>query len=550
MKQEEILQHIENLPDDVVEHLARQTTFSVPWQHDTGEGAYKDPDGATSSLFRQDKDDSKHTRAILQARCWKKAQESPHSNTAIRGLAGRLAGRGFQVSCDIPEIQKEIEDTEDDPRNRLWLYYYKYALRAEVEGELFLCLTCHNNGFIETDFVDPVRIDGLSDSSGIIFHPTKTNMPLIYNIKSPEINDSGYTKVILDEQIPSIFIARYPDLLKVAAKSIDYNEALLKKSRSKAKKFSTTGGFRRFIISWDKGWITRRNIGHLRTILQWLEMYEDLKKWEADYKKSASSFVWNYQMEDMKAFRLWMSMSDEEREKTGIAAKKTPGATMISPPGFKLSAVYPNLPTLSDEDKDILRMISAGLGEPDHIMTGAAQGPFASVKASGGPFAERNEDERDSWEKFIRHDFWGSIFFLKHKIAGFRDKFSREICVGFKNQEPVFKKVSRRPETLLEINFPVSEVSELDKKARAMLGTKHAAITDALGIPHSAAAGRLGFGNYRQLRLEYETEKKIYPQLPLQLDPEAEQEAHQAEPSKETKEAEAKKKADISRAAK
>ena len=171
-------------------------------------------------------------------------------------------------------------------------------------------------------------------------------------------------------------------------------------------------------------------------------------------------------------------------------------------------------------------------------MTGAAQGPFASVKASRGPFSERIEDEKDSWEQFLRHDFWGGIFFLKNKIADMPEFFSSKECVGFdNNQKPLFKKRRKRPEKWLEITFPVSEIGDVEGRARAYLGVKHAAVTDTLGLPKEEVAKRMGFGNYRQLRLNYETEKEKYPELPMTLDAESIQEKTEAEPprGKDTK---------------
>ena len=44
---------------------------------------------------------------------------------------------------------------------------------------------------------------------------------------------------------------------------------------------------------------------------------------------------------------------------------------------------------------------------------------------------------------------------------------------------------------------------------------------------------KMGFGNFRRLRLRYETEKKMYPELPLAMDAESIQEQLQAEPARD-----------------
>jgi len=528
MNDAEIREYIDGIPDEVVSRF----TFSVPWQYDPDEGGYKDPDGFTR-YSSDDKNEDELTRDVLQEQIWQKAQQTPHCNTAIRGLAGRLAGRSFEVSSEIIKIQDVIDEITDDHRNRLFSNNYKYALRGELEGELYLCLTCHPDSFIEVDFIDPGRIEGFQDGTGIIWHPNKANMPLIYNVKaSSDTTDQNK----FDQQIPSINIARYPDLLEIAAKTSGFDRSLLAKSQQWGRRFINLRRFNQFVVAWDKSWVTRRNIGHLRTVLRWSNLYENLKLWEADYKKSASAYLWVFKITDAKAFKLWLGMSDEDKRKTMMTAKKTPGASLVLPPGIDFDVKYPQLPKISDEDRDILRLITAGTGEPEDIMTGAAQGPFASVKASRGPFSERTEDEKESWEQFLRHDLWGGIFFLKNKIAGMPEFFSGKECVGFnEDQKPIFRKRKKRPEKWLEITFPVSEIGDVESRARAFLGVKHAAITDTLGIAKSEVAKRLGFGNYRQQRLNYETEKERYPELPMTLDAESIQESTEAEPPRKPK---------------
>jgi hypothetical protein len=60
-----------------------------------------------------------------------------------------------------------------------------------------------------------------------------------------------------------------------------------------------------------------------------LNYYENLKKYEIDHKKSAGAYLWIVTMEDPRAFRAWLALTDEQKRKTGIAAKKTPGSTLV-----------------------------------------------------------------------------------------------------------------------------------------------------------------------------------------------------------------------------
>jgi len=516
MENSEITQYIANIPDDVLTHIA----MSSPWQYDPDTNAYRDPDGITG-LGTSDKDDSSLSRAVLQENCWLKAQRNPHINTTVKRFAGRLTGHGFEITSDIQQIASAVKEIEYDQRNRLYTYYYKWVIRAMIEGELFLCLTCHKDGSIEVDFIDPVCVQGTFDDTGILFHPTKTTMPLLYNIKYDSTNTD---EKLYDEQIPSIFMAMYPDeLWSVARKCHGYSETLLDNSRDGS--FKKLGGFKRFIVSWDRSWLTKRNVGHIRAILEWVNLYENLKKWEADYKKACSAYVWAFEMEDKAAFRLWLQMSDADRKKTGMAAKKVPGASLIIPPGIKSKVLNPTLPSISDEDRDILMMINAGLDAPEDETTGESRGTFASVKASRPPMVEKTSDEVEYWHKFLRYDLWGNIFFLKEKISSFKNSYFVNEVVGFDDKKkPIKKRIKKSAADLLLITSPISEIGDLESKVKALFGVKHASLKDIAGLPIEELVKRIGFNNYRKLRLDAETEKLNYPELLSVLEAESFQE--------------------------
>jgi len=482
--------------------------FSMPWQINETESSSGDPDFAGRNNVK-----IALTREQLQQECWAKFNENPQVGTAVKGQAGRLTGFGFETSSEIQEIQDIVEEVELDPRNRLYSFWTKYVVRSIIEGELFLLLSCHDDGFIEIDFIDPSNVTGGADD-GIVYHPNKVTMPLFYYIKQENPNNTAANPTL----IPSIFLGRYPELIKDARKVSGFIESAADESKSSKSQFKNLGGFKRFIISWDKGFITKRNVSYLRTILEWLNHYENLKKYEIDHKKSAGSYLWIVTMEDPKTFRTWLSLSDSERAKTGIMAKKTPGGTIVLPPGMKVECQNPSLPTITDTDTDIFHMITAGLNEPEDVTSGQSKGTFASVKASRGPMSDRIADEVNAFEKFLRYDFWGSVFFLKSIISKFPTKFSQRRAIDFKAQKPIFKDIDKRPEMLLEISFPTSQMNDTEAVARAFLGVKHGSTFETLGVPNAAIAQKLGFNNYKRLRLQQETEKDQYPELALSVD--------------------------------
>lgn len=496
----DVSSEITNLSDEAVQRIQ----FSAPWSFGN-ENQQTDEDGFAIGVATI----TKVNRKRLQALCLEKFESNPQVNTSIRGIAGRLCGFGFDYSSDIMEIDDVLQDLTYDQRNRLYHFFPKYVASSYILGELFLLLTVHNDGFIEIDFIDPSAITGGSDvSDGVISHPSKPTMPLIYCI------DNGKEKF----QVPSVYAARYPELLKKLGTKEGKSEVQLDFSRNKDPKFRKMGGFNRFIVSWDRGLVTKRSTGHLKTVLEWLNIYEDLKKYEIEHKKSCGAYVWLCEFQDIRSYKLWLSLTDEEKKKTGIMAKKTPGGTLVLPPGMKFTASQPNLPKISDSDTDIMHMITSGLNEPEDVSTGQAKGTFASVKASRGPMSDRIADEIEHFRKFLTYDFWGSLFYLKSQVTDFPETFKVREAVAFKNKKPVFKERDKRPEFLIEITFPSSEDIDYEGRARAFLGTKHGSTYATLGVSHKEIARKMGIHNYRKLRLETATEDENYPELMIETD--------------------------------
>lgn len=533
------LDNIDSVKDRLLEMSDDElsaTQFAMPWQFDSSPAEVVDPDGFDKSPSSK----RKKTRVELQTECWNKAIENPQINTNVRGTTGRMTGFGFSVSSYIFQIQEVIDEIELDFRNRLYLYYGKFVARAIIEGELFLMFTVHENGFVEVDFIDPTSVKGTEgDGDGIIIHPLKTTVPLFYRI------DNGNGAML----VPSIFVARAPEMATLAKTNKLYTEADLKESRDTGRKYKQLGGFKRFIVAWDRSFITVRNVSHLRTSIKWLNYYENLKEYEIDHKKSSGAYLWVVKITDPKIFRLWLSLTDEQRRKTGIGAKKIPGSTLVLPFGMEIEAKNPQLPKISDSDTDILDMVVSGLNESSGVTMGTSKSSYSSEKAGRGPMSDRISDEIALFDSFLRYDFWGSIFFLRTTVdPKFPKTFGVNEVVDFKKKkvkepnpvtgeevekdehEPIFKTIQYAPERLIEVCYPSSEIVEVESRARAYLGVKHGSTYDVLGIPNAEIAKKLGFGNYHKLRLRHATEKERYPELIQNVDQESFQEKTQTEP--------------------
>ncbi len=513
---------IADLPDEVVQHLSFALDNSISGETIADKKPSVDADGFPLLAGLTDY----ASFYTLQQECWSKFVRNPQINSHVRDYTGNLTGFGFDTSSHVVEINDVIEMISEDPRNNLITNMTKYVARAEIEGELFLPLTLHRDGFVEIDFADPSSLRGCGDkNSGIIFHPKKPTMPLLYLFEtSPTLGSKTSGTEI--HGIPSIYLAYYPKLWSLVSghKSLKGKKVVYPKESGKP--YTGLGGFKSFVVSWDKGYLTPRNVSHIRTTIEWLNYYEDLKKYEIDHKKSSGAYLWIITFEDIKAFRVWLAMSEAEKASCGLMEAKTPGGTLLVPPGTKVHCENPQLASISGTDTDILRMVVSGLNRPEDMVTGVSSGnTFAGIKATRGPQADRTRDEIAYFDRFLLFEFWRAIFFLHSKATGFPELFRREEVIGFdKKKEPLTRWVKRPPHKLISITFPSSEISDAESTSKALLGVKHGAVTDTLGIPKEVVARRLGFGGYRRLRCLAAEEAMELPELIATEDDESVQE--------------------------
>ena len=144
------MEHVTSALSKLTDDELMSIQLSMPWQQDAvSENPEKDADGFFT--VGVDTVDTPEMREKLQRVCWNKFNQNPFVGTAVRGQVGRLTGLGFDISSEIAEIQEAVQETELDPRNRLYSYWTKYVGRSIIEGELFLLLTVHDNSFIEDE---------------------------------------------------------------------------------------------------------------------------------------------------------------------------------------------------------------------------------------------------------------------------------------------------------------------------------------------------------------------------------------------------------------
>jgi hypothetical protein len=105
-------------------------------------------------------------------------------------------------------------------------------------------------------------------------------------------------------------------------------------------------------------------------------------------------------------------------------------------------------------------------------------------------------------------------------------------AVGFKDKKPTFRKIPYKPEQLIEVSYPTSDVLDLEARARGLLGVKHGPIAEQLGVSNKWVAERVGVGNYGKARLDKATEEDKYPELVYEQGVDAESLQEKAEGEK------------------
>ena len=472
----------------------------------------KDPDGAPmdeENLFHiltgGIAADSNIGTSELRAACWEQYHNSPFVKTAVDDNAGAIAGEGFELSSPIIEIDDILFKMHEDFRNKLYHRWKTYIRHRSVTGEMYLIFTVHEDSekFIEVDYVSSEKICGSGFEDGIIYHPDKTLMPLIYSI---EQENGTYI------QIPSINIAYAPNLLKIAKKSDHYNKKELKGSKSGNP--DKLGGFKRFIVSWEGSLLTRRSSSYYRTVIIWSNLYTLLKMIEIDHKRAMATFAWIAQPADMEAWTLWCNLTEKQQKDSGLTGPKPPGSTLVSLPGWSVDCKSPQLPSIDGGDSDIQEFMVAGLNTPSDVVTGSSKGTYASVKESRGPWGDRIVSAQQDFRNFLTYDFGKAVLFIHQEVFGLKKVYMKKKAVGFdKKKKPIMKNRPQRINELITVTLPVFSSSGYGELVKALCGVKHNGLNQGLGIALETIAKKLGFANYEQMRLQAETENFHYPKL-------------------------------------
>ena len=344
-----IRERIMEIPDEKLVELSFSGVFSDGFNRSNEYPV--DPDGFP--ILGSTLNDLLENITDLQKECWRQFNINPQINSSILDNGSSVCGKGFKITSSEQDIKDFLKEILFDSRNRLYANFEKFHVRSDIEGELFLCATLHEDGFVEVDFMSPAAL------KDIYFHPSKESFPLLYEFTVSEKKNGSLCKV--DRQYPSIYVSEFASVCKEMESLEEYDSSKIFRKKVKRGIWKKTNGYQSFIISWDRGLFTKRNVSSMRTTIEWANHYENLKRYEIDHKKSSGAYLWTFTFDDAKSFKNWLALPPDERKRTGVYQKKTPGGSLILPPGMKVDVKNPNLPKISDTDTDILHMITSGL---------------------------------------------------------------------------------------------------------------------------------------------------------------------------------------------
>lgn len=450
----------------------------------------------------------------LQTLSENKFKTSGPLNRAINLKSDLVASSGFSVYSTVKEINEYIRLIFNHHRNKLYQRVNGWMNRIQTT-ELFILIVLDDTGFPFIRVLEPQNIGQGTTSKGIITDPDDVPTTLFYehyvNGEKELIPDAWY---ILDQEG---FMESFKNLQK-SDKKIDEKDI---KDITKAKgKFK----YRRFVYHWKNlsGMPEYlRDTSAVTTALEWLNLYENMQKWRADYIKALASYAYFFEWNDSPAGRidamLWAKMPAEDKAKHPLMQPLTPGSRLILPRGLKGKAVNPQLGSLTNTNQDIFLYAGAGVGIPSDIFTGNLDGStYAAIKSTRPVFTIEIENLQYKFMLFLREllricfaakiTYGGSFESLGKEKFKLMDAYDKAWDVKRdKNNKPVLdadgnmsiEYIKVEPVEMVGFNFPdVKITTEPQAVANSLMGSKHTGLV-GLGIsPERAVREYFGIDDF------------------------------------------------------
>lgn len=465
--------------------------------------------------------------------CWEKYWYSSHVRMGMDTLVDWTCGAGFEVFSDNYEINEFLFDLFYSRRNKLWDGVCEWMLNMVVGGELFLLIILDEKGDIRVRVLEDASIVGGPDGTGVIVDPDDPTQNLFYFIKyGTNYLTRRIKDIAIDEIIPDVNILYNPALLKQAEGIMGFDLAKTEKSKAPVakRKFIDFGGYYRFILPWKNLQGVKnlvRSTSPLGSIMEALNMYYDGIKWLLDYVKACTSYTNIMQFADTPAGAIaaatWKKATKAEKDATGLTKVKHPGATLFMLPGMSYKTEAPQLPTMSGNLKDLINMVSAGIGIPVDISQGdTAQSTFSSVKMTRNPLVIKTENLQAKKANFMKYEFCRLACHIKAVMSSsFHYQYTIEEVVDFVEGKPVFKKVKRDAYRLVKVALPDISLYDDPNKANLWFGSKHAGAYGHLGLSQEDVAKKFSIDDLDRQRRKAALEQRRYGAQSTALDMES-----------------------------
>ncbi len=176
---------------------------------------------------------------------------------------------------------------------------------------------------MEVDFMSP------SSLKDVYLPPFKQTLPLLYEFNV--VSDANNPEISSTKQIPSIYVSEFKGLAEEMEKLSAFDKTKILRKKSKSGIWKKTNGYQSFIIAWDKGLFTKRNVSSMRTTIEWANHYENLKRYEIDHK-SLLDLIFGFSLLRMQnRLRLGFLCRLKTELKLVFIRRKLPADLLFSP---------------------------------------------------------------------------------------------------------------------------------------------------------------------------------------------------------------------------
>ncbi len=287
-----------------------------------------------------------------QEEAWLAYMMAPMAKRQVETGTTYLAGKGFQITSIVPEVQEVIDDFVSDPDNHWIIAVQEIANRYQIEGEcpVILYVNTRNGRVLFRDF-DSREVEAIERDPN---DPRK--LLAIRRVYAVETWDDKLTSV-KEEQRDEVIRngeadPRQPDVI-------------------------------RYIVYFKVPTVSNRvrGLSTLASHLYWLKMFKKVLDARAVMNVIRASLVWDVSVEG--------TPKDVDAEAKRNATPPQPGTVKVHSSTVTWQALTPKIEAhdASEDVRAIKLQAVTGSGMPEHVLTGdASHDTYAGAEAAMRPY--------------------------------------------------------------------------------------------------------------------------------------------------------------------